>query len=276
MYSLLGIHGWQDNCATFDTLAPLLSPSVGLLSIDCPGHGMSSHFPLGHGYEGYGVDIVRRIADYFKWDKVSILGHSMGANYGFMYASLFPDDVELLIQIDCAKPPSITSKLVKKAGSISDKFLRVNEKLGKTEPPSYTYDALVELLYKGSFESPSRESCKVLLKRGMLKSPNADDMYHFSRDPRLRVPTISLFSHDMYMVLASRITSAFLNIRANPGLKFEKPEYYYETLHVIKKSARIFEFHEVEGTHHVHINNPERVAPIINNFLENLEVESRD
>jgi hypothetical protein len=28
-----------------------------------------------------------------------------------------------------------------------------------------------------------------------------------------------------------------------------------------------FQYHQVEGGHHVHLNNPERIAPIVNKFL---------
>lgn len=72
---------------------------------------------------------------------------------------------------------------------------------------------------------------------------------------------------DLVLAYASQIKCAYLNIRAVPGMKFEQPENYHKVLDAIKLSARKFEYHEVEGTHHVHLNNAERVAPIINNFI---------
>lgn len=67
------------------------------------------------------------------------------------------------------------------------------------------------------------------------------------------------------------IKCAYLNIRAIPGMKFEQhtAENYQKVLDVIKLGARIFEYHEVKGTHHVHLNEPEKIAPIIKNFLQN-------
>ena len=42
---MIGLHGVQDNAASFDELAPYLRvPSF--LALDLPGHGRSSHFPL--------------------------------------------------------------------------------------------------------------------------------------------------------------------------------------------------------------------------------------
>lgn len=52
-------------------------------------------------------------------------------------------------------------------------------------------------------------------------------------------------------------------------MKFEQPENYQKVLDIIKSGARKFEYHEVIGTHHVHLNEPEKIAPIIKNFLQN-------
>lgn len=76
-----------------------------------------------------------------------------------------------------------------------------------------------------------------------------------------------MISMDLVLAYASRIKCGYLNIRAVPGMKFDHPECYEQTLDKIKVGASKFEYHEVNGTHHVHLNNPERIAPIINNFL---------
>lgn len=71
---VLGLHGWEDNANTFDTLAPLLSvPSF--LAIDMMGHGLSSYFPaVGVNHFIDAVILLRRIAEYSKWTKLSIIG----------------------------------------------------------------------------------------------------------------------------------------------------------------------------------------------------------
>lgn len=71
----------------------------------------------------------------------------------------------------------------------------------------------------------------------------------------------------MVLIYATRIKCAYLNIRAIPGLKLDYPESYDKVLDQIKIGAKRFEYHKVEGTHHVHLNYPEKIAPIINSFI---------
>ena len=57
---VLAFHGWLDNAATFDNLAPLL-PELRILSLDLPGHGHSDHRPSGSAY--YFIDMGCLVAD---------------------------------------------------------------------------------------------------------------------------------------------------------------------------------------------------------------------
>ena len=76
---ILGLHGWLDNAATHDHLAPLLPEGYRLICVDQPGHGLSSHYPMGMHYKvSDGFTFLRRVLDHLKWDKAIIMGHSMG------------------------------------------------------------------------------------------------------------------------------------------------------------------------------------------------------
>jgi hypothetical protein len=50
-----------------------------------------------------------------------------------------------------------------------DKTLEIEKRLA-SDPPRYTYEELLELVYVGSKKSPTRDSCGILLQRGMKES----------------------------------------------------------------------------------------------------------
>ncbi|XP_015120850.1 probable serine hydrolase isoform X1 [Diachasma alloeum] len=268
---VIALHGWQDNAGTFDRLAPLIANSVPLLCIDLPGHGYSSRLHDGVFYYLFwdGVILLRKIVKHYKWDKIKILGHSLGGAIGFLYAATYPEEVEALISLDIASTTVRNiSKCVDGTGESIDKYLKY-EQLSPESVPSYEYNEMLDIImdaYKGSI---TKEGAEVLMKRGTQPAAMPGKHY-FSRDPRLKVSMLGAFSMDLTNAYAEKITCSYLNIRAKSGLKWDYPNHYQEILNIIKKSASKFEYHEVEGSHHVHLNNPELVAPIIQNFLESL------
>ncbi|XP_076626922.1 putative serine hydrolase isoform X1 [Colletes latitarsis] len=265
---IMALHGRQDNAGSFDTLIPLLPDDISVLCVDMPGHGLSSHYPKGHYYYVYwdGITLLRRIMKHFSWSKAKLLGHSLGGAISFLYAASYPDEVEFLISIDIAGPS--VKNITENAGVTGvtvDRFLKY-ERLEFDSVPSYTYDEalqIVEDAYQGSI---TKESAAILMKRGTRPS-GEPKRYCFSRDARLKVSLLSMPSMDLLLAYADKIKCAYLNIRASNGLKYDRPENYNEILDHIKIGAKRFEYHKVEGTHHVHLNNPERVAPLITKFI---------
>ncbi|XP_046390016.1 probable serine hydrolase [Ischnura elegans] len=265
---LLGLHGWQDNAGTFDGVAPFLPDHISLFAIDFPGHGLSSWYPSSICYNTMQELLtIRRIVKHMGWERVSLLGHSMGSEIAFLYASVYPEETETLIGLDLAKP--VTAKpqrVLQKAGSIVEKVLQMHD-INREKSPRYTYSELVERLHKGYKGSLSKDCCEILLKRGKVQLPCGN--YYYSRDPRLNASPalLSEYPLSLLMKLASNIKCEVLNLKGKPGKDFENPKYYHETIDILRKSAKRLEFHEVEGTHHFHLSNPRPTADHIINFL---------
>ena len=100
------MHGWLDNCGSFDRLLPYFPKTKRVICIDIPGHGLSSHYPpgihrlffmvivyniynimllifnifypfsiLGMLYNHFdGLSYIRRIADFYSLKEFSLLG----------------------------------------------------------------------------------------------------------------------------------------------------------------------------------------------------------
>ncbi|XP_043472082.1 probable serine hydrolase isoform X4 [Leptopilina heterotoma] len=265
---IVALHGRQDNAGSFDKLMSLMPKSISILCLDLPGHGFSSHYPKGQSYYVHwdGIVLLRRIVRYYKWKKVKLLGHSLGGAISFLYAASYPDEVEYVISLDIASPSvrDIT-KSVEITGTYIDRFLKY-EDLTLDSVPCYNYKEMIDIVETAYNGDITRESAEILMKRGMQPAPIMNH-YYFRRDPRLKVSLLGMLSMDLVLAFAKKIKCAYLNIRAMPGMKFEQPESYHRVLDEIKLTASKFEYREVEGSHHVHLNNPERIAPIIIEFL---------
>ncbi len=97
---VLGIHGFFDNAASFDLLAPVL-PDVLFVAIDLPGHGFSEHRPKGSFYNFFDyVADVCAVVDKLEWDSFALIGHSMGAAISSLVAGTIPDRVSHLVLLD--------------------------------------------------------------------------------------------------------------------------------------------------------------------------------
>ena len=78
----LALHGFLDNAATYDKLAPELL-SLGASSVVCldlAGHGKSEWRKSGVYYVVDNVADVVYAADALQWDKFCIIGHSLGGD----------------------------------------------------------------------------------------------------------------------------------------------------------------------------------------------------
>jgi pimeloyl-ACP methyl ester carboxylesterase len=100
LHRVIALHGWLDNAASFDLLAPCM-PEVDLVALDLAGHGLSDHRAAHAGYLIW--DDLREIlavADALAWPQFSILGHSRGAVIGSLLAAACPSRVAGLGLID--------------------------------------------------------------------------------------------------------------------------------------------------------------------------------
>ncbi|XP_055634262.1 probable serine hydrolase [Toxorhynchites rutilus septentrionalis] len=268
---VLAFHGWQDNAGTFDRLCPLLPEHISILAIDLPGHGKSSHYPKGMHYYIFwdGISLIRRIVKYFGWSKITLMGHSLGGALSFMYAAAFPDQVEGFVCIDIAGPPARDHrKQAASLGDCIDKFLYY-ETLPESKMPCYSYDDAIDVVLAAYDGSVDLQSVEVLMQRGMAPAPahSNKEGYHFSRDLRLKVALMGMLSLEQVIAHAERIKCKVLNIRAIPGLHFENQEYYPSVIEAMKKSSARLIYHEIPGTHHIHLVTPERISQQVSNFL---------
>lgn len=188
-----------------------------------------------------------------------------------MYAASFPDDVEKFISIDIAGPTVRDHRTTAdRTGDAIDRYLKY-ETLPLSKTPCYAYDDMIDIVTE-AYAGKNRESAKILMRRGMApvtsKSVIDGEGYHFARDLRLKVSLLAMFSKEQVLSYAENIKSEVLNIRGRPGMAFESEEIYAEVVKTMQKNAKRVVYEEIEGTHHLHLDTPERIVPVITEFLK--------
>ncbi|XP_077426997.1 serine hydrolase-like protein [Vanacampus margaritifer] len=271
---VLCLHGWADNCGTFNTLIPLLPKECRYVAVDLPGHGLSSHRPPGvfYSFPSYVADI-HRVVDSLRWRRFSILGHSMGGNIAGMFSALFPEMVEACVMLDSygfiPTDPKDVAKIMRQG---MDELLQFEKKPEKSERV-YTYEKAVERLSAANPTLSEASACS-LLERGLVQ---VEGGVVFSRDFRINLKNIVRISLEQSLELLSRIQASVLVVLADEG--FEK---IFAEADQKKFTSAILQGYKhknhsvatVPGGHHVHLNNPELVAPLVCEFLHSKVLSS--
>jgi pimeloyl-ACP methyl ester carboxylesterase len=256
----IAAHGWLDNAATFDNLAPLL-PNLNIVAIDLPGHGYSSHKPPGTVLHiiDFVIDIVS-VLKKLQWDNFIFLGHSLGGALGSLLAGALPSKCKALISLDALGPMTTPAEISPQQFAL---FLNENEKLPNKKKRYYdSYEQALKSRLKVNKMLVS--SCEALLNRGLQ---NIDDAWCWRTDPRLMLPSALQLSEEHVLAFLKQITCPSMIVRPNPGFPFPEQTIIQRT-----KVVRNLEIERIEGHHHVHLDNPEIVATLINRFLEKNKV----
>ncbi|KAH8272378.1 hypothetical protein KR018_001098, partial [Drosophila ironensis] len=266
---ILAIHGWLDNLGTFDKLIPLLPDYLGVLCIDLPGHGRSSHLPPGVQYSIHDyVYIIPRIMKEYNWKKVSLLGHSLGGILSFIYGALAPHTVDMIISLDILIPLRMSCDHMNQA---LERLLIEEERNNAgslQEPPSYSLSQMNTVLARGSHESVPVELASHLIHRQVVKSQLYPERFYFSRDGRVKYYHYIDIDPGLADEMVRRLQKKpFMIIKGSKSPYL--PSSASGPMSVLAKDNPHFEFHTVQGgTHHLHLHAAEEVARYIVPFLQ--------
>ena len=116
------------------------------------------------------------------------------------------------------------------------------------------------------------EGCQYLLPRALKKV--GDDKYVFTRDMRLYSKSLYGFTHDVTKEFAKGVKCPHLIILATKCSGFEPEENILSILKEYEENNKQnFVLEKVDTTHHGHLTEPEKIAPIIKRFLDTCRVK---
>jgi pimeloyl-ACP methyl ester carboxylesterase len=252
---VLAIHGWLDNAASFDRLAPLL-PELHIVAIDLPGHGRSQHRPAGVGvyFPDWIADVIAAL-DALGWQQAVLLGHSMGAGIAPLVASVRGERVERLILLEGLGPLTVpATEAPERLARALEREQRLADSTPRTLP---SLDAAISARMQGN--DLDYESARLLIERVVVST---DEGICFAHDPRLRAHSRLYLNEDQVLAFLTRISCPVLAVRAGNGWPFTPAQ-------MAARVAAVSDLQllEVDGGHHVHLTDAELVAPLIRDFL---------
>ena len=257
---VLALHGFLDNAASMLCLAPHMS-RYQFIAIDLPGHGLSDHRPKGAQYNQ--MDYIQDLHELVvtqKWDKIIIVGHSMGGILASIYASVFPEHVTAIALIDACGPltmPAETSAEQLRASILS----RLPKPSRATGVREVDLDAAVSARCKMSDISP--EHARVILQRNITVLENG--VSGWRSDPRLRTKSSLRLTEAQAKNLLEAIECPVWIGGATDS--FKEMDTTYEKRKSWLKNSR---FELFSGGHHFHMVNPSTVSKAICQFVEEM------
>ncbi|KXS16626.1 alpha/beta-hydrolase [Gonapodya prolifera JEL478] len=174
---IMALHGWLDNAATWDLMAPVLlshalrhipSKRITLICLDLPGHGLSDHRHRQTEYADWrNAADVEAVREQLGWKKFYLLGHSMGGAVSSLYAGLYPTRILGLALIDNA---GIWWRPTSEHPSFLRAFINDAKRAASKRKPLYAsvHDALLARS-KGSRIPLTYEAATVLVGRGLME-----------------------------------------------------------------------------------------------------------
>jgi len=252
---VLALHGWLDNAATFDCLAPYF-PDYYWIAPDMPGHGLSENRGAGAEYSlwSYCTEVMQ-VANAMELDRFTLIGHSMGGGIASLLAGLFPQRLGKLVLLDVLGAIATgTGEMIPQMQKALSQ--RVDKPLRKAgQYPSY--EAAVNARARVGV---STKAAELLGKRGIRK---AEGYWYWGHDQRLTRKSLLSLTEEQVAVFLQAIECPVLVLGSTEAVFAEE---------VIERRAALVRDIQLEmlpGGHHQHLDGDvESVATLIQGFLE--------
>ena len=249
------LHGWLDHARTFDGLAQLLPGRT--VALDHRGHGDSSWAPASTFYHlvEYLADLdgaLEELGAGPATGPIRLVGHSMGAVIGLLYASARPERVSHLTMIDGA-PFIVTAPEVQ--GRIAAWLDDL--KMPRQRRTVESLASAAERLLRANPQLSAGAAAKLVLGN-VSADPEQGGKLAWKWDPLLRGHSPLPFTESVLRAIFARAVCPVLLLRADRGILPDEAEVRRRLDTVSSLSVT-----PVAGSHHVHLEEPAEVARLI-------------
>lgn len=247
--TLLALHGWLDNAASFALLAPRLAEHHRVIALDLPGHGHADHLPPGASY--HYLEYVRTVLaaiDALQLDRLTLLGHSLGAGIAALTAAAAPGRVERLLLIEGLGPLGDDG---------SHTLQRFREALAPRpaggKPLRVFRDIAQAISARGIASGLPADLARPIVERGLIETEGG---WRWRSDPRLTRASPTRLAESQIHALLRGIDAPTALLLAQPATAYLPAAPMQARADCV---ANITVSH-LDGGHHLHLEHPSAVA----------------
>lgn len=242
-HNVIALHGWLDNAASFDVLAPLL-PSCSIAAIDLAGQGFSGHRPPSATYHLWDdlIDILE-VADCLGWQQFSLIGHSRGAMLAVMLAASCPQRVENMVLLDGLMPLPVA---IQDAPRQLRQFLDGSRK----KRDHRLFDSREQAIAVRARAGSVPESVAEILASRQLRQCEQGWYWHI--DERLKAASAMKMSVEHNRAFLQAVACPVTVVLAKKGWADN------DEMQQIRSAYPHFDWQLVEGHHHLHMDKQAR------------------
>lgn len=255
------LHGWMDVAASFQFLVDRFSRDWHVIAPDWRGFGLSEWCRDGYWFPDYYADLEALIELYQPGAPAFLVGHSMGGVVASMYSGIRPDRVARLVSMEGL---GLARHAPDQAPARYAQWL---DQL-KEAPAFRPYRSFDEVAARLRKTNPrlSEERAAFLARHWAKRQDNGE--FVLLSDPAHKTVNPYLFRIDEAIACWRRITAPVLLVSGKlseiPARMKDTPEQLAERKGAFRNRREI----ELDDAGHMmHHDQPERLAPLIEQFL---------
>ncbi|MDD5058911.1 MAG: alpha/beta hydrolase [Sideroxydans sp.] len=257
---LFFLHGRMDSSATFQFVVDALQQSWHVIAPDWRGYGASEWLSRPYWFHDYYADLDHLLEHFSKDEPARLVGHSMGANIGSVYAGVRPERVAQLAMLDFLglKPDTAEAP-----AAIGNWLTEIREQPKLRSYPDH--DALARRLMASN---PRLDETKAAFLSRATSRMRTDGQIELACDPWHKIPSPLPYRAEDAKAVWRKIEAPVLMLVADHGYVRQRfghdPDEYRSR---IESFADVRVVTVADSGHNVQHDQPQQIAAALEEFF---------